>query len=135
MSDFNTQIVEEFRANDGVVGGMFEGAALLLLNHTGRKSGKSFVAPLVYFTDNERLVIVASKGGAPENPEWYHNLNSTPDITVEIGAETKSVRASEIVGAERDRIFADIAAKAPGFGEYQKNTSRIIPLFYLDVAP
>ncbi|MEJ7838717.1 MAG: nitroreductase family deazaflavin-dependent oxidoreductase [Thermomicrobiales bacterium] len=131
MSDFNTQIIEEFRSNDGKVGGMFEHATLLLLRHTGRKSGKPFVAPLVYFADGERLVIVASKGGAPENPEWYNNLMTSKETSIEIGTETKTVRAIELTGDERDTMWALIVSKSPGFGEYQQNTKRLIPLIGL----
>ena len=133
VSDFNTGIVEEFRANQGKVGGMFEGANLFLLHNTGRRSGKINVVQLVYFKDGDRIVIAASKGGAPENPAWYHNLIANPATTVEIGTETRSVTASEITGEDRYRIWQDIAAAAPGFGEYQTKTTRIIPLFDLNL--
>ena len=132
MSDFNTQIIEEFRANSGKVGGMFEGANMVLLHHTGRKSGDERVTPLVYFPDGERIVIVASKGGAPENPAWYHNLLAAPETTIEIGGETRAVRVSEISGAERDQWWGKIVEISPGFGEYQQNISRVIPLLALN---
>jgi deazaflavin-dependent oxidoreductase (nitroreductase family) len=133
MSDFNTQVIQEFRTNNGVVGGMFkDGPPILLLHHTGRLSGKSYETPLVYFTDSGRIVIVASKGGAPENPAWFSNLKANPEVTIEIGTETRTVRASVIEGAERDRIWADVVRQAPGFGEYVKKTARIIPLVALE---
>lgn len=131
MSDFNAQIIEEFRSNEGKVGGMFEQVTLLLLHHTGRKSGKAFIAPLVYFTDGERFVIVASKAGAPEHPEWYNNLMASGETSIEIGTETKSIRAIELTGDERDTMWASIVSKSPGFGEYQQNTKRLIPLIGL----
>jgi deazaflavin-dependent oxidoreductase (nitroreductase family) len=134
VTDFNTGVIEEFRANQGKVGGMFEGANMLLLHSTGHRSGKTSVIPLVYFQDSDQLIIIASKGGAPENPAWYHNLKANPGTTIEIGAEAKTVAASEITGEERERVWQDIVAKAPGFGDYQKNTSRIIPVIALNPA-
>lgn len=128
VSDFNAQIIEEFRANAGKVGGMFEHANILLLHHTGRKSGKVFVAPLVYFPDGDRILIIASKGGAPENPEWYNNLMASKDATIEIGTETKSVTVAELIGDDRNANWASITSIAPGFADYQKNTERIIPV-------
>jgi deazaflavin-dependent oxidoreductase (nitroreductase family) len=133
MSDFNTQIIQEFRTNNGVVGGMFkDGPPMLILHHTGRLTGKSYETPLVYFNDNGRIVIVASKGGAPENPAWFYNLRSNPEVTIELGTDSRKVRASIIEGEERDRIWADIVRQAPGFGEYQTKTTRIIPLLALE---
>ncbi len=92
--DWNQQVIAEFRANAGKVGGMFEGAPMMLLTTTGAKSGQSRVAPLVYTTDNDRYVIIASKGGAPTNPDWFHNLRANPEVTVEVGTETFNARAS-----------------------------------------
>jgi deazaflavin-dependent oxidoreductase (nitroreductase family) len=92
-ADFNAQIIEEFRANEGRVGGMFDGMPLLLLHHTGAKSGKSRINPLVYQSDKGRYVIFASKGGAPTNPDWYYNLKAQPDVTIELGADTIDVIA------------------------------------------
>ena len=128
MSDFNTQVIEEFRANGGKVGGMFEGAPMLLLTTTGAKSGQPRIAPLVYTTDDERIVIIASKGGAPTNPDWYHNIAAHPDVTVEVGTETFPARAEIAPEPERTRLFDAQAAIMPGFRDYQDNTSRVIPV-------
>jgi deazaflavin-dependent oxidoreductase (nitroreductase family) len=131
MADFNTQVITEFRDNDGRVGGMFESMPLLLLHHVGAKSGASRIAPLAYFEDDGRYAIFASKGGAPENPAWYHNLLAHPDTTIEVGGETIEVTATEAEGAERDRIFAAQAARSPQFGDYQEKTARTIPVVLL----
>jgi deazaflavin-dependent oxidoreductase (nitroreductase family) len=135
MSDyngFNNRLIEEFRANGGRVGGMFAGAPLLLLTTTGAKSGQPRVAPLVYTTDGDRLVVIASKGGAPTNPDWYHNLIANPEVTVELGNESFPARASVMEGAERDRLFENQAKQMPNFAEYQRNTQRRIPVVVLD---
>ena len=132
FNTFNQQIIAEFRANGGKVGGQFVGAPMLLLTTTGAKSGQSRVAPLVYSTDGDRLVIIASKGGAPTHPDWYHNILANPQVTVELGIETFKARASVPEGAERDRIFAQVVEQMPGFGEYQKNTTRTIPVVLLE---
>src|ERR1700761_7677072 len=100
-NDFNTQVIEEFRANDGVVGGVFEGKPLVLVHNVGAKSGKEYVTPLVYLDDDGRYLIFASKGGAPEHPGWFHNLKANPDATIEIGTEKFDVVAEEITGEER----------------------------------
>jgi deazaflavin-dependent oxidoreductase (nitroreductase family) len=131
FNDFNKQIIEEFRANGGKVGGMFEGANLLLLTATGAKSGKRTTSPVMYFEDGDRLFIIASKGGAPENPAWYHNLVANPDATVEIGTETFEVKAEVVKESERDELYAKAVAIAPGFGEYQTKTTRRIPVVEL----
>ncbi len=130
-ADFNAQIIEEFRANEGRVGGMFEGNPLLLLHHTGARSGKSYVNPLAYQADGGRYVIFASKGGAPEHPGWYHNLKANPETTIEVGTETLPVRAEEAVGDERDRLYAAQAERIPQFGEYQEKAGRTIPVIVL----
>ena len=127
-NDFNTQIIEEFRANDGIVGGPFEGAPLLLLTTKGAKSGQARVAPMMYRPEGERMFVFASKAGAPTNPDWYHNLVADPEVTVEVGAERFGARASVVTGPERDRIYAAHAAAYPGFAEYQEKTDRIIPV-------
>lgn len=131
MSDWNTKIIEEFRANDGRVGGPFEGGTLLLLHTIGRKSGVERVNPLAYYPDGDRYVIIASKGGAPANPDWYHNLLATPRVTVEVGTETFEVEAAELTGEERDLLWKKIVDAMPGFGDYEKKTDRVIPLFAL----
>lgn len=130
--DFNRQIIEEFRANEGQVGGMFAGAPMILLTTTGAKSGQPHVAPLVYTTDNGQMVIIASKGGAPTNPDWFHNLRANPEVTVEVGTERYAARASIPEGAERQRLFDRMVAQMPGFGEYQRNTTRQIPVVLLE---
>ncbi len=129
--DFNHQVIEEFRTNGGKVGGMFEGASMLILHTTGAKSGREIVTPLVCHEDGDRLLIYASKGGADDNPAWYHNLVANPGVTVEWGNETLPMRATVITGEERDRLFAEQVVRAPGFGAYQARTSRIIPVIAL----
>jgi deazaflavin-dependent oxidoreductase (nitroreductase family) len=130
-ADFNAQIIEEFRANEGRVGGMFEGNTLLLLHHTGARSGKSYVNPLAYQADAGRYVIFASKAGAPEHPGWYHNLKANPETTIEVGTETVPVRADEAEGAERDRLYSTQAERIPQFAEYQEKAGRTIPVMIL----
>ncbi len=134
MVDFNKQVIQEFRANGGKVGGPFEGASMLILHTTGAKSGRELVTPLVCHVEGDRLLIYASKGGADDNPAWYHNLVANPDVTVERGTETLPMRATVITGEERDRLYAEQVVRAPGFGEYQAKTARIIPVVALDPA-
>jgi deazaflavin-dependent oxidoreductase (nitroreductase family) len=130
-NDFNAQIIEEFRANDGRVGGMFEGAPMLLLHHVGAKSGTSRVNPLVYQPGDGRYVVFASKGGAPTNPDWYYNLKANPHTSVEVGADTIDVLAEEATGEERDRLFTTQKERAPQFAEYEQKTDRTIPVVVL----
>src|SRR5579864_4205292 len=113
MSDFNSAIIEEFRANAGKLGGPFAGAPMLLLTTTGARSGKQRTNPLAYLPDGDRVVIFASKAGAPTNPDWYHNLRAHPDVTIEIGEETRPVRAVVLEGSERDELFARQKARMP----------------------
>jgi deazaflavin-dependent oxidoreductase (nitroreductase family) len=131
VSDWNAKIIEEFRANEGRVGGPFEGAPMILIHHIGAKSGTERVTPLVYFPEGDEMVIVASKGGAPTNPDWYHNLKANPTIEVEVGTETFPVVASEPQGEERDEIWSRVVAANPGFGEYQAKVERTIPVLVL----
>jgi deazaflavin-dependent oxidoreductase (nitroreductase family) len=131
VNDFNAGIIKEFRANGGKVGGPFEGAPILLLTTTGARSGATRVNPLAYLPDGDRMLIFASKGGAPTNPDWYHNVRAHPDVTVEVGGQTKRMRAVELTGAERDRLFAEQAQRMPGFAEYQAKTTRVIPVIAL----
>jgi deazaflavin-dependent oxidoreductase (nitroreductase family) len=131
MEDFNAQIIDEFRSNRGVVGGMFEGMTLLLLHATGAKSGKSRIYPLAYNAKDGRYLIFASKGGAPTNPAWYHNLRANPDARIEVGTETLEVTARELTGAERDQAFREQAQRAPQFADYERNTERTIPVIAL----
>jgi deazaflavin-dependent oxidoreductase (nitroreductase family) len=129
--DYNTQIVAEFRANHGKVGGNFEGAPLLLLHNKGARSGQVRVKPMMYLPDGDRYLVFASKGGADENPAWYHNLVAHPEVEIEVGDETVAVRAEEVTGAERDRKYAEQAALYPGFAAYEAKTSRVIPVIAL----
>jgi deazaflavin-dependent oxidoreductase (nitroreductase family) len=129
---FNQNIVDEFRANGGKVGGMFAGANLLLLTTIGAKSGESRIAPLGYTVDNDRYVVIASKGGAPTNPDWYHNVLNHPEVTVEVETETFPARATVPQGEERQRLFDQMAGQIPQFAEYQRNTSRLLPVVVLE---
>lgn len=129
--DFNARIIDEFRANQGRVGGPFEGATLLLLQHVGAKTGKDRLNPLVYNRDGDRYVIFASKAGAPTNPDWYHNLKAHPNVTIEVGIDTIAVRAEEATGEERDRLFHAQTERSPQFAEYQSKTERVIPVIVL----
>ena len=131
MNDWNRAIIEEFRANGGKVGGPFEGGTLLLLTTTGAKSGRPHTTPVMYNQDGERLIIYASKAGAPTNPSWYHNLVANPRVTVEVGTDKYDATATVITGTERDRLWAENVAKNPGFGEYEKKTTRTIPVVAL----
>ena len=131
QNDFNQQIIAEFRANQGVVGGPFAGAPMLLLTASGAKSGEQRTTPLVCLPDGDRYLIFASKGGAPTNPAWYHNLVAHPDVTVEVGTERFPATATELKGEERDRLYAKQAALRPAFGEYQQKTTRTIPVIAL----
>lgn len=131
MKAFNKNIVDEFRANGGVVGGPFEGATLLLLTSTGAKSGEPRLAPLAYLTIDGKIIIIGSKAGADTNPDWVHNLRANPEAHIEVGAEAYDVTARELPREERDEVYPKVVALAPGFGEYQAKTSRVIPLFEL----
>ena len=130
-ADFNAQIIEQFRANGGRVGGPFQGSTLLLLHHVGAKSGTPRVNPLVYLADGERFIVFASKAGAPTNPDWYHNLMANPETSIEVGTETFDVTASEASGEERERLFRAQADRSPQFAEYQQKTERAIPVIVL----
>jgi deazaflavin-dependent oxidoreductase (nitroreductase family) len=131
MNDFNQKIIEEFRANEGKVGGMFEGAPVLLLTSTGAKSGQRRTTPVVYQPDGERMVIFASKAGAPENPAWFHNLRANPTATVEVGTEKVDVEAVVTDGEERQRLFDKQKQLMPQFADYEQKTTRQIPVVAL----
>ena len=132
-NDWNTMIIHEFRANGGKVGGQFAGAPLLLLHSVGAKSGKTRVTPLMYQDlGHGRVAVFASKGGAPTNPDWYHNLVANPRATVEIGAETFDVVASVARGEERLRVFTAQKQRYPNFAEYERKTKREIPVIILE---
>ncbi len=128
MNDFNRQVIEEFRANGGKVGGNFEGAQLLLLQTTGAKSGQPRIAPLVYRAEADGLVIAASKAGAPTNPDWFHNIRANPKVHVEVGPEEFDGTARILEGAERDQQWERHKAELPGFADYEAATDRVIPM-------
>jgi deazaflavin-dependent oxidoreductase (nitroreductase family) len=132
--EFNRKIVDEFRANAGSVGGMFKGAPMVLLTTTGAKSGKTYTTPLVYSKDGNRYVIIASMAGAPNNPDWYHNIKAHPSVTLEIGTEKFKAKATVTAGAERERLFDAQAAIMPQFNEYKNKTTRQIPVITLERA-
>ncbi len=132
MNDFNAGIIEEFRANNGVVGGPFDGAPLVLLTTTGARTGATRVNPLASLTtDDGRLFVFASKGGAPDNPDWFHNVQAHPEVEVELGQEKFTAVAQPVTGPERDRIFAIQKKLMPGFADYEKATTRVIPVVEL----
>lgn len=132
MTDHNTLIIEEFRSTGGRVGGFFEGAPLLLLHHTGAKTATERISPLMYQGLGEGYAIFASKEGAPNNPDWFHNLLANPDVTVEVGSETIEVTARVAEGAEREPIWTQQKANFPNFAEYEERTAREIPVVILE---
>jgi deazaflavin-dependent oxidoreductase (nitroreductase family) len=132
MAEFNKKVIDEFRSSGGKVGGQFAGAPMIIVTHTGAKSGKSYTTPLVFSKDGDKCVIIASKAGAPKNPSWYYNLVAHPEVTLEIGAEKFKAKATEVKGAERDRLFAEQAKMMPQFNDYAKRTARKIPVFTLE---
>jgi deazaflavin-dependent oxidoreductase (nitroreductase family) len=131
IQDYNTKIIEEFRAHEGRVGGPFEGAPVLLLHTTGAKSGAQRVNPMMYLELDGHRYVFASKAGADTHPDWFHNLLAHPAVTVEIGSGIESARAQEITGAARDRLYSEQARRYPGFAEYQEKTERVIPVVEL----
>ena len=131
-NDQNQRIIDEFRATGGKVGGHFAGTPMLLLTTTGAKSGKQTVSPMVCTVDGDRLIVYASAAGRPHNPAWYHNLVADPAVTVEYGTERFPARATVVTGAERDRLWDAQVARAPGFGAYQRGTTRVIPVVALE---
>jgi len=130
-TEYNLQVIEEFRANAGRVGGSWEGRDLLLLTTTGRKSGRPYTTPMVFTRDGDRLLVYASKAGAPAHPDWYLNLVADPHVVVEVGAERYDATAAPLEGEERDRAFAAQAARNPVFAGYQEKTDRVIPVVAL----
>jgi len=132
MTDFNQSIINEFRANEGKVGGPFAGAPVVLLHTTGAKSGQARINPLVAQSGEDgTLYIFASKAGAPTNPDWYHNLVAHPEVQIEIGTEHYAATATPVTGAERDRIFTRQKELMPGFADYEQKTTRTIPVITL----
>ncbi|HET9971793.1 MAG TPA: nitroreductase/quinone reductase family protein [Streptosporangiaceae bacterium] len=131
--DFNGKVIEEFRANDGKVGGPFTGAPMLLLHHNGAKSGAELVNPLVYQQVGGSYAIFASAGGQPRDPQWFRNLVAHPDVTIEVGASTVKARARVTEGSERDSIWTTQKERMANFAEYEKNAApRVIPVVVLD---
>ena len=128
---FNQKVIAEFRANDGKVGAPFEGAPMILVTHKGAKSGVERTSPLVYSSDGERLVIIASKAGADSNPDWYHNLVANPEVGVEVGGDSFRARVEVAQGEQRKRLYDAQAAAMPNFKEYADKTSRQIPVLVL----
>jgi len=131
LQTFNEQIITEFRANNGVVGGPFEGAPLLLLGTTGAKSGQPRINPLAYLDDSERLVIFASFAGADKHPPWYHNLIATSQVTVEVGPDKYQAQASVVDEPDRSALYERMVQAMPTFGEYREKTERVIPVVAL----
>ena len=129
--NWNKAIIDEFRANSGKVGGPFAGKSLLLLHTVGAKSGQERINPVAYVTDGDRIVIIASKGGAPTNPDWYYNVLAHPLVTVEVGIEQFQARAAIVSEPERTRLYNQMVAMMPGFAEYQQKTTRVIPVITL----
>lgn len=132
MSDWNQKIIEEFRANDGKVGGHFANVTLLILHTTGAKSGQEHVTPLVTFQDNGDQVIVASKGGAPDHPDWYYNLLANPEVTVEYETETFKARATVADEPRRTELYARMEQQMAAFSDYKKKAGRVIPVVTLE---
>ncbi len=130
-NDWNKAIIDEFRANSGKVGGPFEGKTLLLLHTLGAKSGQERINPVAYISEGDRLVIFASKAGAPTNPDWYYNILSQPLVTVEVGTEQFQARAAIESEPERTRLYNKMVEMMPGFAEYQRKTTRVIPVVTL----
>lgn len=131
-NDWNAKIIEEFHANEGKVGGVFEGATMLLLHTEGAKTGAPRVNPLVYLPDGDRYVVFASKGGAPTDPHWYRNLLADPNVTIEVGTEAIAVKANMIAGPERDELYARQVERFASFAEYERTTTRVIPVIALE---
>ena len=131
MSDFNKGIIEEFRANGGVVGGHFDGMNLLLVHTTGAKSGLERINPVAQIMDGDRYVIIASKGGAPTNPDWYYNIKANPEVTIEVGTQKFPALAAITEEPERSELFEKMASQYPGFEDNKEKTKRVIPVVTL----
>jgi deazaflavin-dependent oxidoreductase (nitroreductase family) len=136
VSDWNAKTIEEFRANEGRVGGTFEGDPLVLVHHRGRTSGHEYVTPVMYLPDDADpnvIYVFATRGGTPANPDWYYNLTAAGEGIVERGTETYDVAVRDVIGDERDRIYAEQARRYPGFAEYERQTEglRTIPVLEL----
>jgi len=134
INDWNAQIIAEFRANQGKVGGQFEGAPMLLLHTTGAKTGQERVNPMMYLELDGRRFVFASKAGADTHPDWYHNLVADPKVTVEVGGDVYEATAAPLPEDERSRVYAEQARRYEGFAEYAAKTSRVIPVVELTPA-
>ena len=137
VEDWNAKTIAEFRANEGKVGGVFEGAPLVLVHHRGRKSAREYVTPLMYYpheTDRNIIYIFATRGGAPNNPDWYYNLTTAVHGAVERGTESYDVTVREVTGDERDRIYAEQARRFPGFADYERQVAGIRTIPVLELA-
>lgn len=132
MVEFNRALIDEYRQNGGKVSGPFAGAPLLLLTTTGAKSGRELTSPLAFTRDGDRIIVIASKAGAPTNPAWYHNLVANPDVKVELDDDTFDARAEVTEGDERERLYRQQAEVLPPFNQYEKNTTRQIPVIALN---
>jgi deazaflavin-dependent oxidoreductase (nitroreductase family) len=132
INDWNASVIAEFRKNGGKVGGRFANAPVVLITTTGARSGEPRTNPLVCLPYGDRLIVFASFGGAPRNPDWYYNLRANPELTVEYGSETFKARAVIAEGEERDRLYTEQVARFPAFGEYQTKTTRRIPVVILE---
>jgi len=131
FDEMNRTVIDEFRTSGGTAGGVFTGKPLVVVHHIGAKSGKARVSPLVPLLEDGRIFVFASKGGSDSNPDWYGNLVANPNVTVELGTQTFPATARTLVGEERDEIYAKLSAVEPQFGEYQRMTTRIIPVVEL----
>jgi deazaflavin-dependent oxidoreductase (nitroreductase family) len=135
--NWNSKIIDEFRANEGRVGGNFEGAPMVLLHHRGRKSERDYITPTMYLphdSDENVIHVFASKAGAPTNPDWYYNLTAAGEGSVEVGTESYQVTVRELTGAQRDRVYAEQARRYPGFAEYERKTAGIRTIPVLELA-
>jgi deazaflavin-dependent oxidoreductase (nitroreductase family) len=130
-AEYNAKIISEFRANEGRVGGEWEGTPLLLLHHVGAKSGKERVTPMGYLADDPRYLVIASNGGAPKRPDWYHNLKAQPNVSIEVGAGTVDVTAAEETGEERELLFRRLAERYTQLSEFERKTPRVMPVITL----
>ena len=131
MSDWNKAIIEEFRANGGKVGGHFEGKPMLLIHTIGAKSGKPHLNPVIYTMDGEKIIVIASQGGAPTHPHWYYNLVANPLVTVEVGTEKFQAQAQVVSEPDRTRLYQQMITVMDSFAEYERKTTRIIPVIAL----
>ena len=131
---FNDQVIAEFRANKGIVGGHFATTTLLLLHHVGRRTGREYVQPLLYMRDGDSYILAGSNGGAEKEPAWVTNLAAMSKATIEVGEETLTVEPKAVPGGtpERDRLYARLVEYWPDFLKYEQNTDRLFPLFKLE---